>query len=153
MRRIQEAFLAGAYSTGLADAALIDLENPRPSLTSRIASPCGRYALRICAPGRHPLPRCSPSPAAAGPDLSATGYSLTRRRPRSAEASLYPWRLFTGDTLVDGVPRTRLFGPSVKAARALRTEREALRAGLAGGAGQKRAPQPADDRRGEPSAG
>ncbi|WP_153161860.1 hypothetical protein [Zoogloea sp. 1C4] len=32
MRRIQEAFLTGAYSTGLADMPLIDLENPRASL-------------------------------------------------------------------------------------------------------------------------
>jgi len=40
---------------------------------------------------------------------------------------IYPWLQRPGDTLVDGVPTTRLFGPFVKAARALRTEQEALK--------------------------
>ena len=129
--------LAGAYSTGLVDMPLIDFENPRPSLDVEdyLGHVAGYALVEFAHPDDTRFPVFAVSRGGKGLifPLKGTAYA-TAAEIRVAHdlgcqikirwGVIYPWRQLPGDTLVDGVPTTRLFGPFVKAARALRTEQE-----------------------------
>jgi len=132
--------LAGAYSTGLVDMPLIDFENPRASLD--VEDYLGHVAGYALVEFEHPddirFPVFAVSRGGRGLIFPLKGAAYaTAAEIRVAHdlgcqikirwGVLYPWRQLPGDTLVEGVPSTRLFGPFVKAARELRTEQEVLK--------------------------
>ncbi len=132
--------LAGAYSTGLVDMPLIDFENPRASLD--VEDYLGHVAGYALVDFKHPddtrFPVFAVSRGGKGLifPLQGTAYATAAEirvahdlgcRIKIRWGVIYPWRQLPGDTLVDGVPSTRLFGPFVKAARKLRTEQEKLK--------------------------
>ena len=132
--------LAGAYSTGLVDMPLIDFENPRASLQVEdyLGHVAGYALVEFAHPDDTRFPVFAVSRGGRGLifPLKGTAYA-TAAEIRVAHdlgcqikirwGVIYPWRQLPGDTLVDGVPTTRLFGPFVKAARELRTEQEKLK--------------------------
>jgi hypothetical protein len=131
--------LAGAYSTGLVDMPLIDFENPRPSLDVEdyLGHVAGFTLVDFAHPDDTRFPVFAVSRGGRGLifPLKGTAYATAAEirvaldlgcRIKIRWGVIYPWRQLPGDTLVDGVPTTRLFGPFVKAARELRTEQEKL---------------------------
>lgn len=124
--------LAGAYSTGLMDLPLIDFEHPRASL--EVGDYLGHVAGYALIDFEHPadvrFPVFAVSRGGKGLvfPLKGTTYA-TAPEIRAAHdlgclikirwGVIYPWR-DTGDLDAQGVPRTRLFAPFIKAARRLR---------------------------------
>lgn len=132
--------LAGAYSTGLVDMPLLDFENPRPSLEVEdyLGHVAGFALLDFEHTDETRFPVFAVSRGGKGLifPLKGTAYATAAEirvahdlgcRIKIRWGVIYPWLQRPGDTLVDGVPTTRLFGPFVKAARALRTEWESLK--------------------------
>lgn len=132
--------LAGAYSTGLVDMPLIDFENPRASLAVEdyLGHVAGYALVEFAHPDDTRFPVFAVSRGGKGLIFPLQGIACaTAAEIRVAHdlgcrikirwGVIYPWRQLPGDTLVEGVPSTRLFGPFVKAARELRTEQEALK--------------------------
>lgn len=132
--------LAGAYSTGLVDMPLIDFENPQPSLN--VEDYLGHVAGFALVEFEHPddtrFPVFAVSRGGKGLifPLKGSAYATAPEirvahdlgcRIKIRWGVFYPWRRLPGDTLVDGVPTSRLFGSFVKAARELRTEEEKLK--------------------------
>lgn len=127
--------LAGAYSTGLADLPLIDFEHPRSSLDlTEYLGPVAGYALvEFVHPPETRFPVFAVSRGGRGLvfPLEGTAYATAPELRVAHDLGcrltikwgiLYPWRWLPGDDGVDGVPRTRLFGSFVKAARQLRSK-------------------------------
>lgn len=127
--------LAGAYSTGLVDLPLIDFENPQPSL--RVEDYLGHVAgyalLEFSHPPETRFPVFAVSRGGKGLIFPLSGIAYaTAPEIRVAHdlgcaikikwGVVYPWLVRPGDELQDGVPKTRLFGPFVKAARELRKQ-------------------------------
>ena len=127
--------LAGAYSTGLVDLPLIDFENPQPSLRVEdyLDHVAGYALVEFSHPPETRFPVFAVSRGGKGLifPLSGTAYA-TAPEIRVAHdlgcaikikwGVIYPWLCRPGDELQAGVPKTRLFGPFVKAARELRKQ-------------------------------
>lgn len=125
--------LAGAYSTGLMDLPLIDFDKPRVSLTPD--DYCGHVAGYALIDFEHQPDTRFPVFAISrgGKGLIfplkgtcyATAPEIQAARDLDCKVTIrwgivYPWRLTPDDELIDGVPRVRLFGDFIKAARQLR---------------------------------
>lgn len=125
--------LAGAYSTGLMDLPLIDFEHPRVSLDPEdyLGHVAGYALIDFAHPPETRFPVFAISRGGKGLifPLRGTAYA-TAPEIRAARdlgcdikirwGVIYPWRQMPEEEMVDGVPRTRLFGDFIKAARKLR---------------------------------
>lgn len=127
--------LAGAYSTGLVDLPLIDFENPQPSL--RVEDYLGHVAGYALVEFDHPpatrFPVFAVSRGSKGLIFPLRGLAYASAPEIRVAHDLgcaikirwgviYRWLCRPNDELQDGVPKTRLFGPFVKAARELRKQ-------------------------------
>lgn len=125
--------LAGAYSTGLMDLPLIDFDHPRASLNvDDYLGHVAGYALIDFAHApdtRFPVFAISRGGKGLIFPLSGTCYATAPEIRAARDLNchieirwgiIYPWRRLPDDAMVDGIPRTRLFGDFIKAARKLR---------------------------------
>lgn len=125
--------LAGAYSTGLMDLPLIDFEHPKVSLNpDDYLGHIAGYALIDFAhqpDTRFPVFAVSRGGKGLIFPLKGTCYATAPEIRAARDLNchieirwgiIYPWRQLPDDAMVDGVPRTRLFGDFIKAARKLR---------------------------------
>lgn len=125
--------LAGAYSTGLMDLPLIDFDHPRA--TTRVEDYLGHvagYALidfEHAPDTRFPVFAISRGGKGLIFPLKGRCYA-TAPEIRAAHdlgcqinikwGIIYAWKVAGGEVGADGVPKTRLFGTFIKAARVLR---------------------------------
>lgn len=134
--------LAGAYSTGLVDLPLIDFENPLPSLKVEdyLEHVAGFALVNFEHPSDTRFPVFAVSRGGKGLvfPLKGTAYATAAEIRAAYDLDprmkivirwgvIYPWLQHPGDELENGVPKTRLFGPFVKAARELRSDQERLK--------------------------